>query len=222
MSFRLIQIDATLRREHFHLRDDDECYCLGEYAPRAGFGAGPVNNLIANLKKPVSKRCLPEYRHKEEAIRQAAQLVRSAFQRSQLAQCTFVPIPPSKMPGDPLFDDRLTRVLQTGTPELDVREVLTLRQSMRAHHEHADHERRPGPEALRSLLAVDAAALASPLRPTLVLFDDVLTAGTHFRACKDCLLPHAPQARIVGLFLGRRRWQPAADGVSSDRVPRRT
>lgn len=95
-----------------------------------------------------------------------------------------------------------------------------MRQSVRAHHEYQDGERRPTPDDLYEVLELDAAAVAKPLRPTVFLFDDVLTAGTHFKACKRRIFEHAPTSRVIGLFIGRRKLPPqeAADfaSVSAD------
>lgn len=211
MTFRLVKIDDALRREHSYLAADDECYCLGEYFPREGYKAGPVNSMISNFKKPVTKRALPEYRHKENDITRAGHLVRSVLSKEAPATYTFVPIPPSKAKNDPLYDDRLVRVLNTGQPVLDVRELFAMKSSTRAHHEFAEGEKRPTPDDLYDLLAVDDRWLNPPLKPTVVLFDDVLTNGTHFKACKRKLLELVPGVRVVGLFIGRRKAPPPAD-----------
>lgn len=211
MTFRLIQIDDAVRGDHAYLTAEDKCYCLGEYQSRGGYGAGPVNSMISNLKKPVTKRGLPEYRHKESDIVRAGQLVRSILSEEAPANCTFVPMPPSKAKTDPLYDDRLVRVLMTGQPALDVRELFVMRQSTRAHHEYAAGEKRPTPDSLYGLLTIDETCLVQPLRPTVFIFDDVLTNGTHFKACKRLLLERVPACKVVGLFIGRRKLPPAGD-----------
>jgi len=208
LTFRLITIDEALRREHCYLSSDDECYCLGEYKSRAGYAAGEVNSLISNLKKPVTKRGLAEYRYKEQAIEKAGQLVRGILSPEGHSTCTFVPVPPSKARTDPLYDDRLARILNAGQPQLDVREVLVMRQSMRAHHEFAEGEKRPTPDDLYALLMVDESCLTVPLRQTVILFDDVLTNGTHFKACKRLLRERIPGCNVVGVFIGRRACPP--------------
>ncbi len=211
MTFRLIRVDEALRGEHHYLTPDDECYCLGDYLPHAGYKAGPVNSLISNIKKPVSKRGLPEYRYKEHDIARAGQLVRSVLATSTPSTATFVPVPASKAKTDPAYDDRLYRILTTGTPSLDVRELLGRAISTRAHHEYAPGERRPTPDDLYRQLAIDEACLKVPLRATVIIFDDVLTNGTHFRACKRLIVERVPEAQVIGLFIGRRKIAPAFD-----------
>lgn len=84
MTFRLIAIDDALRTEHFYLEPGDECFCLGEYIPRQGYTAGPINDMISNFKKPVTSRGLQEYRYKEGAIVRAGQLVRQVLSADAL------------------------------------------------------------------------------------------------------------------------------------------
>lgn len=210
MTYRFIRIDEALRPEHSYLSQDDECYFLGEYHPRAGFRAGLINDMISNVKKSVEKRHLPEYRFKEAAILSANRMLRGALSAEAQAACTFVPIPPSKALEHPLYDDRILRVLASGHPPLDVRPLLAMRESTRAHHEYAEGVRRPNPDELRQLLIFNEAQMAAPLMPTIVLFDDVITNGTHFKACKQVLLQRIPAARVVGLFIGRRKASPTA------------
>lgn len=211
MTFRLIKIDDALRGEHYYLTADDECYCLGEYLPREGYKAGPVNSMISNFKKPVTKRGLTEYGYKESDIIRAGKLVRQALSAEAFSTCTFVPVPPSKARDDPLYDDRLVRVLTTGSPPLDVRELIVKRQSTRALHEYDEGQKRPTPDDLYRLLQLDETCLISTLNPTVIIFDDLVTTGTHFKACKRLLLERIPDCRVVGLFIGRRKCPPPAD-----------
>ena len=204
-AFRVIRIDDAIRHDHHYLTADDECFCLGEYWPRGGFNSGPVNNLILNYKKPVVKRGRPEYVHKEQAIMTVASLVRRVINKNAIRTCTVVPIPPSKTKSDPLYDDRLTLSLRAVDPDLDMRELITTKQSMRAHHEFETGEKRPTPDDLHAMLVIDEACLQTPVKQTIILFDDLLTNGTHFKACKRLLNERLVGHTVLGLFLGRVR-----------------
>lgn len=214
-AFRVIRIDESIRQDHYYLTEDDECFCFGEYQPRAGFNAGPVNNLISNYKKSVTKRGRPEYVHKDKAIMSVASLVKSIFNENAIKTCTVVPIPPSKAKTDPLYDDRLVRSLHAVDPNLDVRELLFTKQSMRAHHEFQAGEKRPTPDDLYAMLDIDNACLQTPVKEIIILFDDVLTNGTHFRACKRLLNERLPGRAVVGLFIGRAK-RPDVLGIFND------
>ena len=211
MSFRLVKIDEALRQEHCHLTADDDCYFFGEYQSRAGYAASPTNGLITNFKKSVTRRGLPEYRYKEQSIAEVGQLIRNSIASASLGASTFVPVPPSKSKADPLYDDRLVRALGSGNPQLDVREVLVKTHSTRAHHEYGEGERRPTPDDLYEVLAIDETQLQTPLKQWVILFDDVLTNGTHFKACKRRLIERVPDAKVIGLFIGRRKAPPSME-----------
>ena len=72
---------------------------------------------------------------------------------------TFVSVPPSKAPGDALYDDRMTRMLRAirSHPPLDVRELIVQTQSAAAAHRRAE---RPRPGELAALYRIDEALTA--------------------------------------------------------------
>ena len=136
------------------------------------------------------------------AIQQAAKAFRIAIGTSELNSVTFVPIPPSKIRADPLYDGRVTQMLNSIRPEppLDIREIIVQTESVCASHETDD---RPGPDKIRALYRIDEELVAPPPE-RIALVDDVLTTGAHFRASKLTLAAHFPDTPIVGLFIARR------------------
>jgi len=204
---RLTRIDDLYRGDHSYLEKGDRCYFFGEYFTGKGFEGGFTNDLILNLKiEPSAIRKNPKRRfYKEKAIQTVAAGLRRAFSRSEAEALTWVPIPPSKAKGHPDYDDRLERVLNTAFAEYDADVRLLLRQteSTEADH-HADETRLP-PDRLTAILEVDEAALASePIRPSgIVLFDDVLTTGKHFKCCER-RIRQVVGVPIIGVFVARR------------------
>lgn len=197
---RLTRIDDLTRREHHHLRESDECYYLGEYTSQEDYSYSRTNQVIYNFKKSMDRVGRPEWHYKEQAIRVVARAFRMAIPGDLVDQLTFVPIPPSKARNHRLYDDRMTRMLRLIRPSLDVRELIIQAESTEAAHEM---DTRPGPDALAAQYELDA-ALASPTPRALVLADDVLTTGAHFRAAKAILADRYPGARILGIFIARR------------------
>ena len=122
---------------------------------------------------------------------------------------TFVPIPPSKAKGDPLYDDRLTQFLNSirAQPPLDVRELIVQTASTEAVH---GLENRPRPEQIEALYRIDE-ELATELKPSVAIVDDILTTGAHFRAAKSLLSARFPEQEFIGLFLARRA--PGTSGL---------
>ena len=113
-----------------------------------------------------------------------------------------MPVPPSKARGDPLYDDRLTRMLRAIRPEppLDVRELIVQTESTDAVH---DREIRPRPEEIEALYRIDE-TLTEPAPRLVAVVDDLLTTGAHFRAAKSILSARFPEVAVVGMFIARR------------------
>ncbi|MDE2912552.1 MAG: hypothetical protein OXL68_06475 [Paracoccaceae bacterium] len=199
---RFTQIDDLTRPDHWYLAEDDLCYFMGEYTARQGYAYSDTNNLILNFKKPVDRRGRPEWRHKENAIRQAAEAFRRSLNPKALESWTFVPMPPSKMRRDPLHDDRLTRMLHSirPRPPLDIRELIVQTESTDAVH---NLEQRPRPDEIAALYNINE-SLSVPGPVIIVVVDDLLTTGAHFRAAHTILSARFPTAKVMGLFIARR------------------
>lgn len=198
----LTQIDALTRPDHGYLATADDCYFLGEYTARQGFGFSPMNRMIFNFKKSVAKLGTPEWRYKEQALQQAAAAFRQALGEEWLDAATLIPIPPSKAKTDPLYDDRLLRLLQAirSQPPLDIRELIIQTTSTAAAHGSTIRLR---PEQLAALYTLNPSLIAPPPR-FIGLCDDVLTTGCHFKAAQARLATAFPAVPVIGLFIARR------------------
>lgn len=202
---RLSQIDDSNRGDHYHLTADDECYYLFEYTSHKNFTFGSANNLISNLKKPVDRRGRPEYRYKTGAIQECSCHLAATLNDDWLRQATLVPVPPSKDRLNPLYDDRVTAICRgiSGLKPyaIDIRELVEQQTSIQAAHEDPDN--RQSPEDLLRIYRIDERIVAPPPR-AIGIIDDVLTAGSHFRAMKDLLAQRFPGVPLCGIFIARR------------------
>jgi hypothetical protein len=208
---KLWQIDETTLPQHFLLEEGDLCFYIWEYTRRGGFAASPTNSLIQNLKKKPSKilKNPPEGRHKESAIAYAAKSLRSLINQEWFeTQGTLVPIPCSKIAGHADHDDRLVRVLELACHgyAADVRTLLEQTQSTEADHEAPERQRL---KELQRITRINEAAAQDPTRPRIMLFDDVLNSGKHFKVAQQLLRTRFPQATILGVFLARCLPDPA-------------
>ena len=151
---RFTKVDDLTRADHWYLTENDACYFIGEYTARMGFSYSTTNNLVLNFKKTMDRRGTPEWRYKERAIDQAAVAFRTALGPNGIDALTFVPMPPSKAKGDPLYDDRLIRLLNAirSHPPLDVRELIIQIGSTEAVHGMED---RPKPHQIEALYRID-------------------------------------------------------------------
>lgn len=198
----LTEIDQLTRPDHYYLEEADNCFFLGEYTARKGFAYSDTNNLILNLKKTPDRRGKEEWRHKETAIAVAAQALNNSIKEKWLRSATFVPIPPSKAKDDPMYDDRMTRLIQTidARNPIDCRELVV--QAASTDPAHLLDER-PGPAEIQALYNLDP-DLIDPAPSRIVICDDVLTTGAHFKAMQAILSELFPDALIVGCFVARR------------------
>lgn len=204
---RLKKIDDLTRPDHYYITPQDECFYLGEYTPGVGFQHSPTNQRIANLKKDVSLRGTNQYVWKEREISACGRDLRAAFKVEAISEVTWVPTPPSKAKGDPKYDDRIVRVLREMTVGIraDVREIVHQKESVRPSHLQSD---RPRPAEIAANYRVDQEMLLP--EPKLIgIVDDVLTAGSHFKAMKMVLEEYYPGVRTFGLFLARTERQSA-------------
>lgn len=208
---RFLKIDELTRPDHNDIEPEDACYYLGEYTARGGFGASRTNDLIINLKKPVSRRGRPEWRYKQQAIQTIADDLRRILGRESIETFTFVPVPPSKARGDPEYDDRLAQILGRMADGLnaDVRELVLQQESMDADHE-GDY--RASIQELVDNYYADQ-NLMEPAPERVFIFDDMLTNGRHFKAVCTVLFDHFPAVRCAGLFVARR--VPRTDDLST-------
>lgn len=201
---KLWKIDESTVGEHFSLRESDQCYYIWEYTAAKGYAFSPTNQLISNLKIKPSQIAKSPGRnfYKQQAINHAAAGLRHLLPRVYVeGSATFIPVPGSKATGDPDHDDRTLQVLQRAFHgwTSDVRPMLQLTHSTPADHETVDRL------AYEELLAISQ--LKEPggqgVHPILVVVDDVLNSGKHFKVAQALLSARYPTAEIRGLFLAR-------------------
>lgn len=203
---KLTQIDDLTRGDHWHLETTDSCFYFAEYTAHEGPSYSPCNNLITNFKHRTRFRNNQTvWGYKQGAITQVARAIASVTPQNAFASMTFVPIPPSKAKADPDYDSRcrdaLDRIAQFAGQPVDVRELVIQTETTRASHAN---DVRLQPDELAALYQIDE-AIAAPPPQTIVIFDDVLTTGSHFKAMQKVLQRRFPHAHIFGLFIARRR-----------------
>ncbi|MDX0113414.1 hypothetical protein GOC07_14220 [Sinorhizobium meliloti] len=198
----LTQIDDTTRGDHTRLLASDTCYYLFEYTSRKRYDFSATNNLISNLKKKPSTAGSPAYKYKGRAIRECVASLQQVLNQDWLNTGTLVPIPCSKALGHPDYDDRIEQICRGIRPGADVRKLVVQTQSTAASHEVEDGNRLTV-EDLLAVYQIDE-AVANPTPTSIAIVDDVLTAGTHYRAMHTVLSQRFPTAAIYGIFIARR------------------
>jgi hypothetical protein len=194
----LTQFDDETRQDHFYLRREDDCFYFIEYTSGKGYDYSEANGFISNLKKSPTLRGTFQWKHKERAINDAARTLSRKLPEGWRSKSTFVPVPPSDAKDDPEYDDRMTRVLKK--LGVDVRELVYQKESMEPTHALED---RHTVQELVENYEIDEEQV-EPTPTHLVIVDDMVTAGAHFRAMCIVLGNRLPGVPISGLFLARR------------------
>ncbi len=198
---RLSEIDDATRDAHSRIRIGDRCLYLREKTSGRNYDFSDTNNLISNLKKPVtSSPAVKQY--KERAIIQCAAEFRGSLNPEWLDEATLVPVPPSKDVADPAYDDRMERICRLIRQGQDVRNLVVQTGSMVANHARGAGAR-VTVEELSSAYSI-AEELTNPAPKQIGVVDDMLTTGTHFRAMHEVLSKRFPGVPIIGLFVARR------------------
>jgi hypothetical protein len=190
--------------EFRYLTADDSCAHYGEYTAGGGFGASETNQQIFNLKKSPTASA-PQLRWKTRAIAYWGNVILTSS-GLDLDVCardvTFVPIPCSKPVGHPEYDDRMLQVMNYVAQRragIDVRPLLVQIAAREAQH----HGNRSDPAGIAATLGLDNSQLQLPLRPYVIVVDDVITRGASFAAAKSLLTGLPGVQAINGMFLAK-------------------
>lgn len=190
------------------MADDDRCLFFGEFYSHLGWKGGPTNQLITNYKRgPVEIEASDKTRqlqyYKDQAIAEVANGIRRQVGQEWVERLTFVPIPPSKIPGDPDYCDRLEVTLRRAFAgyNADVRPLLRQTESTPSDHKNPGNRIKYG--NLLAITEIDGGQLQVPVRERIVLFDDVLTSGKHYKVAKTRIQEQIPDAIIDAIFIAR-------------------
>jgi hypothetical protein len=217
---RLTGIDETNRGTHYYLVEEDECLYFGEFYSWKGWSGGPTNQLIKNFKRTPSEIAGHasgskfQY-YKNQAIMEIAQGLRKQFSPDDVAQrYTFVPMPSSKLPGEADYCDRLHAALRQAFAfppfrNPDIRRLVRQTKSVQA--DHLSGGARLGYDELLAITEIDGTQVEPPPRGEIVLFDDVLTSGKHYKVAKTRILEAFPDRKVTGLFVARTNHPNPAD-----------
>lgn len=168
----------TLLVEHCYLDMADECYFAGDYQSCSAPGMRPT---ILSLK-----------RGDERTIDDVVQQLASAMPLEWINFYTFVPMPSSS---------GVTSHLQSMVkrlPAQDTRDlVLQICDTPSSHNGW-----RPTPDQRATLMRLNELEV-EPRPQAVIVVDDVLATGSHFRATKKIIRQRWPHMRVIGVFLAR-------------------
>ncbi|MEM9870261.1 MAG: hypothetical protein AAF822_03325 [Pseudomonadota bacterium] len=206
---RFTVLDDLSRDDHTFVSSEDEVFFLLEWTKGQDFRKNRVSQIIENIKKKPATSSAAELAYKEKDIGNCSKWLRSATNTNWIDQATFVPVPPSKIPSDPNYCDRMERICKGIQEGVDVRNLVKQSKSVVPTHERPPGQRY-SPEELLAMWSIDE-KLCEPEPTRIAIVDDMLTAGAHYRAMHTLLSQRFPKARIAGLFIARRIFAVAGD-----------
>ena len=185
------------------LVDADECYFAREYLSHQDHSASPANSLIKNFKiKPTVQNYVKRKFYKEKSARQFSAELSVLLP----AGVSVSHVPTSKLPGHPEYDprfDMLFSALRLLRPDLRLERALTIADSHEAAHEG-------GPRGINHFYDMLEWNGLQHVTDEIVVVDDVITSGAHFKACQAVLAENGVE-KAVGVFWGVAVAPPAAD-----------
>lgn len=209
MSLRFITLDADDIESYEHLETNDSIVYLQEYSSGSSFHT-EGNSLIYNLKKSPDTKGTMQWGYKEQAMTRVARFISSAMDNLATDEKTvyWIPVPPSKIDTHEQFDDRMNQILIKAKKLSNNPHNIIANNIYQTRNREASSttNKSRGVEALKALedqyemrdiLGYDAES------DLIVIFDDVLTSGCHFRAVKNVVLKSYPNAEIGGIFVAR-------------------
>jgi hypothetical protein len=180
------------------LGPDDICYYARDYVSGGSWNASEANQLIRNLKKDPSKRNTLEWNHKLRAVNKFAAELSSILPPGQ----AFAFIPTSKRHDDAQYDSRWEMVkdeLSRIRPDLIAKRPILRETSCVAVHQGGKRKR----TEIRATLGWRG---FKDVPGSLVLIDDVITAGAHFKVCKGMIHEVHLALPVFGVFWARTIW----------------
>jgi hypoxanthine-guanine phosphoribosyltransferase len=178
MNLYRVPSDLLLLGEHCYLDCSDECYFTDVYDCRPKSGIKPTVLLI-------KQECA-------STIRRLAVELKPLLPPEWTRSYTFVAIPSSRGSNRPI--SAMLHHLQLN----DIRELVVQREATPLSRMGW----RLSPVEREEFFALNDLA-ADPKPSAVVLVDDVLTTGSHFRAARSVVRKRWPGLRIIGLFLAR-------------------
>ena len=207
--FKLPEKSDGETQPHPHIKNTDTCYYAREY--KTGDKNFKPNQLIYDFKRSLQSfpkgESISDLRDKEEVLKNNTKRKKAIEQISkEIAELfksdgiyTITAMPSSKIKTDLEYDNRFEDLFEE---LLKLRPYLEIEESVENKKTIQDTKRGGSryPDSIKANY-IWKGWRNSP--EEIIIIDDVLTTGTHFRAISDFLEDNGYRGEIVGLFLAR-------------------
>lgn len=198
----LTQYDYNLH-PRTNLTEDDVCFYFMEHTV-GGYAASPSNDKISNFKKPVSARGTGQWPHKQRAIRQFINDLGSITFKDDQDEMMVVPGVTSKPRSDSEWDNRIDKVAEGFADKfthLSIGKIIDTRDTVVPSSHGGDRDK----TVIKNNTIWDGNCPESA--DTIIIIDDVLTTGAHFKAWQEIILENCPNVnKVIGVFWALHVW----------------
>jgi hypothetical protein len=182
-----------------HLKSGDICGFAYDYL-KGGFQRGPVNENIINFKKAPDAQ---GQHFRNQAISKFSLDASGLFNCESGKDYFVTAIPSSKAKNDPGYDNRFEdffKELKKLCPCIEIVWPVSAKATVPSAHQTTGGR---NPQTIMQNYQFDGFGTITPER--LMVFDDVLTTGAHFRAFKDFLINNGYAGQVVGIFWAKTK-----------------
>ena len=204
--------------QFIHIEDDDLCFHLMEWLKGGGYKDSEANSVILNFKnKPQAKGSNPRF-YKDRAIKQFAQDLKRPIEKiaeKHSEKSIFVSFIPTSVPKeDEDYDDRFERVchflkeqILQNTDNIFFEQPIIVNKKRKRSSQGG---RFRGDEYVKKIKESFKWKGFSSEPDVVIIFDDVVTTGAQFKACKELMAENLQKKpTLIGLF-----WAKAVDKES--------
>lgn len=210
---KIVRLEEWEIKNHRKFLDDtDECFYYFTYYPYSDLFENKGKQLIKNLKITMSELIAQPSRkkYKKNSITNVSQwLIDTINQYPILTEYLWVPIPPSSTREAPEYDNRLLDILTLVKEEIEdfrFADPLSINKSV---EKSSKSNARDVNEKFNNLILKDNLI---PFDITkIIIFDDVLTTGSTFKAVKLKLATLKNIQKIIGIFIAKSNSQDEVD-----------
>lgn len=185
-----------------NLGPDDLCFYYMDKL-QGGYEKSTANQLVFNLKKPMSLKGSAGWHYKGESIdrfgKDLARFVGTMKCRENLA---LVPMPPSSSRGSADYDDRILQACRIASRRTGIKVLDILDQKKSRAPFHISGAYRNIDEIQRNLKLDTTCKMHPP--GILLLVDDLLHTGAQFVAASNCIISSYTNVKVVGIFWARQ------------------
>lgn len=163
-----------------------------------GYGKSLSNQLIFNLKKPITNKGQSDWHHKEKAVKLFA---KELSDLKLPTNAVLIPDTTSKPKNHKEYDSRILDalyILKNIRPDIKIEEPIEVIREMQAAHKGGSRDPAELIEFYKWI------GFSTKNIPSKVFFiDDVITTGGHFKTIKNLILKHHPEITVYGIFWAR-------------------